>query len=540
VCVQSGGDSHMAAAVGNLLAARGRAGGLLDTPYWRPRTPAAKPIEIGTRIGAYKIVRELKGGGMGIVYQVVRADEVFHRVSALKMVRPEYNSAALWERFRKEREILAKLDHPNIARIVDGGATPEGLPYLVMDFVDGVPIDAFCAQNGLSRSQRLTVFTQVCGAVQYLQDHDVVHADLKPSNILVTNDGVVKILDFGIANVMRSSSQGAGGSTLPLLTPGYASPEQLRGEEIGAESDIYSLGVVLYELLTGTRPYATAGMAATALLRMIESGPAPKPSAAPGDNPVDAELDAIVLRAMHKDADSRYRSGGGLREDIKNYLHQCPVSALDGNAFYRGRKFIQRKLTALSVCTALAALTGLNVWQAAELGRRKRAADLEEKKARVILERAAQTAGRLKPESISGHKAGAPEGVDLSQFRQSQLLEVHNIGEAYRTSFAEAVRLWPGMTASRRNLIDQGQRYLHQAEGFVRGDPALSEQVAMAWLWIAEIEGGPNNANLHDQAGAAKSIREAERVIANSSTPRAQLLLRAVQDTAKAIDKGSP
>jgi serine/threonine protein kinase len=550
VFAESGGDPEMVDAVSRLLSARNRADGLLDTPAARIQPlPAAGP-RVGSVIGSYKILRELGSGGMGIVYQVVRADEVFHRVSALKVVRPEFAGASLLARFRKERQILAQLDHPNIARIVDGGSTQAGLPYFVMDFVDGQPINVFCSQNLLTVIQRLAIFRQVCAAAQYLHDNRIVHSDLKPSNILVGADGIVKILDFGIASVLwpTGSSQNVQ-PPLPLMTPGYASPEQLRGGDIGPVSDVYSLGVVLFELLTGTRPYPSDGLRAADLLTAIETTPPRPPSSAataraaafPGEwaavqKSIRGELDSIVLRAIHKNPAARYQSGSSLSNDIENYLHGLPVSAVDGNWLYRGRKFVHRNLKTVLTTAALLALAGLNLWQANEIQKREKLSrDHQNAVVRVQAQKMRDAENRGK--TLAGMKASGhnPTRADLDSLRQAQLVEVNQLGEAYRTSFSESVRLWPGMTPARRNLLDQADIYLHRAEAIVADDQAAREQLALAWLWVAKIEGDPGVPNLHDRNSASASIREAERVIEMDDSPQAQRLLQSIKNTRNLI-----
>ena len=217
----------------------------------------------GRRLGAYRITREIGHGGMGSVYLAARADDVFHKEVAIKIVRMGVANADLLRRFHQEREILASLDHPAIARVIDGGSTEDGLPYLVMDYVDGRPIDAWCDEHRLNVSERLTLFRAVCAAVQHAHQRLVLHRDIKPAHILVTVNGDVKLLDFGIAKLFADDGLAR---TLPetetakrIMTPEYASPEQVRGDAVHTASDVYALGVVLYELLTGRWPYGTRG-----------------------------------------------------------------------------------------------------------------------------------------------------------------------------------------------------------------------------------------------------------------------------------------
>ncbi len=209
---------------------------------------------IGRRIGVYKITEEIGRGGMGEVYRASRIDGLYDKQVAIKLVRVGLDSASLFDRFRHERQILASLDHPNIARLYDGGTTEDGIPYLVMELIEGTPIDVYCEDRSLGTVERLKLFLEVCGAVQYAHQRLVIHRDIKPSNILVTDDGVPKLLDFGIAKIIGPSLS-IEATRLHPLTPEYASPEQIRGDAITTATDVYSLGVVLYKLLTGRQPY---------------------------------------------------------------------------------------------------------------------------------------------------------------------------------------------------------------------------------------------------------------------------------------------
>ena len=242
--------------------------------------PEAPKLE-GRRVGGYTLIRETGRGGTGVVYLAERSDDTFRRQAAVKLVLPPANSHAVISRFQQEREILASLDHPNIAKLLDAGVTEEGWPFFIMEFVDGQPIDRWCDQRKLTVSQRLELFGGVVDAVQFAHRHLVVHRDLKPGNIFVTNDGIVKLLDFGIAKVLAPSQPGEAPETLTLagmMTPEYASPEQLNGTAITTLSDVYSLGVVLYELLTGHRPYRLVSAAVHEMVRVISEVEPIRPS----------------------------------------------------------------------------------------------------------------------------------------------------------------------------------------------------------------------------------------------------------------------
>jgi eukaryotic-like serine/threonine-protein kinase len=354
-----------------------------NVPTWldRPAVDAVRPLVApelpqveGRHLSGYTLIREIGRGGMGAVYLAERSDETFHRRAAIKLVLPPANSAAVIARFQQEREILASLDHPNIAKLLDAGVTEEGWPYFVMEFVDGQPIHRWCDQRKLNISQRLELFRGVIDAVRYAHQHLVVHRDLKPSNIFVTNDGVVKLLDFGIAKVLAASIPGEALETLTLagmMTPEYASPEQVNGTAITTLSDVYSLGVVLYELLTGHRPYRLLSAAMHELARVIAEVEPARPSdvvaisepasgrdrTAITPDMVSAvregepnrlrkrlagDLDSILLMALRKEPARRYGSVESFAEDLQRHLEQRPVHAREASPWERFQNFRRR------------------------------------------------------------------------------------------------------------------------------------------------------------------------------------------------------
>src|SRR5688572_23420620 len=255
------GDAELQAELERLLEGHAQASAFVGNAIAGIEHVAAA-LPDGCQIGVYRIVRELGRGGMGTVYLAERCDAQFDMRVAIKLIKRGMDSDAVLQRFRHERQILAGLDHPNIARLLDGGTTGDGLPYFVMEHVDGEPIDEYCRTHQLSLDQRLRLFRQVCAAVAYAHQHLVVHRDIKPSNILVTSDGVPKLLDFGIARLLDTHDDAPTMVTVfgaQAMTPQYASPEQLRGERVTTVSDVYALGVLLYELLTGARPYELTG-----------------------------------------------------------------------------------------------------------------------------------------------------------------------------------------------------------------------------------------------------------------------------------------
>ena len=306
----------------------------------------------GRMLGNYCIEERIAAGGMGVVFLARRSDAQFERKAAVKLLNNPLATDDARRRFRAERQILADLNHPHIAQLLDGGTTDEGIPYLVMEYIEGMPIDEYCKRNDLTIAQRLRLFVQVCAAVQYSHQHLIVHRDIKSSNILVTADGVPKLLDFGIAKLLDTPAGQAADMTVAdarLLTPRNASPEQVRGSTITTASDIYSLGVLLYELLTEKQPYKVSNVTPLDLQRAIcETMPEP-PSRSRRE--LAGDLDVIVLTAMRKEPERRYATARQLADDIESHLEHRPITAHADSMRYRTGKFLQRH--AWSAATAL-------------------------------------------------------------------------------------------------------------------------------------------------------------------------------------------
>jgi eukaryotic-like serine/threonine-protein kinase len=253
------GDIELRQEVESLLRSHQEAGSVfLEKPAADLKAALAGAAEHGSRagrrVGVYRLIEQIGEGGMGEVYRAERADGMYDKQVAIKFVRVGFDTKAVLERFRHERQVLASLDHPNIARLLDGGTTEEGVPYLVMELIEGIPFDQYCDSQKLNVTERLKLFLQVCSAVQYAHQHLVIHRDIKPGNILVTKEGIPKLLDFGIAKILDPAA-GSQATAINPMTPEYASPEQVRGEPITTSTDVYSLGVVLYQLLSGRSPY---------------------------------------------------------------------------------------------------------------------------------------------------------------------------------------------------------------------------------------------------------------------------------------------
>lgn len=373
---------------------------------------------IGRRIGAYRIRREIGHGGMGTVYLAVRDDDAYQKEVAIKLVWPGWNRDEMMRRFLRERRILARLEHPHIARLLDGGTTEEGWPYVVMEYVDGQPINEYCDAHNLPISVRLKLFSRVCEAVEYAHQQHVIHRDLKPGNLLVTADGTVKLLDFGIAKLIdpeiapgRETQTRTG---LRAMTPEYASPEQVRGETVTARSDVYSLGVLLYELLTGIRPYQINSRLLPEAVRIIcETEPA-RPSTAAATrrrgnittqeeegsaasrkdtqgfgnvaaSQLKGDLDNIILLALRKDAAQRYGSAAELRADIERHLNGEAVQARGASWFYRAGRFLRRHRVAAANVMLIGLLFGGGLFYLVRQTRLARAQAQQQRRARYAV-----------------------------------------------------------------------------------------------------------------------------------------------------------
>jgi serine/threonine-protein kinase len=397
------GDPRLRAEVLSLLSSLDSHAAFLEPNEPLPSAAAEADARIGSSIGPYRIEGVIGHGGMGAVYRAVRADGQFDKEVAVKFVRRGPWPSLLAERFDRERRTLARLNHPNIAGLIDGGTTPEGIPYIVLELVHGVPVDEFCDGNRLNVRKRVELFLKVCDAVEYAHRNLIVHRDLKPGNILVTPEGTPKLLDFGIAELIgEETDAGASQVSRSFTTPEYASPEQLRGEAITTTSDVYSLGVLLYRLLAGSRPYSLQGIPRSEVARYVGSLVLTAPSdrvsrPRPGEDAVGADeqqpaqrravrrqlagdLDAVVAKALNRNPQERYASADRLADDLRRYLAGLPVRARRGGPGYRLSKFVRRHATGVAAGTLVLVSLGAGVlgtlWQAREA--RKEATKAEE------------------------------------------------------------------------------------------------------------------------------------------------------------------
>ena len=467
---------------------------------------------IGKTIDSYKILEEIGAGGMGTVYLASRTDESFDKKVAIKLIKRGMDTAAVLKRFVMERRILAQLENPHIASLLDGGSTDDGLPYFVMEYIEGEPITKFCDSHQYSMQERLELFRKVCSAISYAHQNLVVHRDIKPSNILVTKDGTPKLLDFGIAKLLHPDwsleTNEATATMFRLMTPEYASPEQIRGLPITTSSDVYSLGVVLYELLSGERPFKIESrlhedVAQIILteepvkpsecgLRIAERGFKKKNEATDENrnpktdeqnkirNPQSAirnfkgDLDNIILKALRKEPTRRYQSVQEFSEDIRRHLAGLPVSAMADTIFYRVGKFIKRHRISVfaGLFMFLSLLTGISaaIWQAVEA--RKERAKAEQ---------------RFK---------------DVRKLTNSFLFEFH-----------DAVKDLQGATPAREMTVKKALEYLDILAREQSNDTSLQFELATAYSKVGNIQGYPGASNLGDTAGAVASYRKAIEIL---------------------------
>ncbi|HEX4946561.1 MAG TPA: serine/threonine-protein kinase [Blastocatellia bacterium] len=501
-----GDDAELRQEVESLLASHDEAGEFIETPAAAAVTlsysdaPSASSA-VGQRIGPYQILREIGHGGMGAVYLATRADDQYKKRVAIKLVRHGMGSDFIVRRFRHERQILASLDHPNIARLLDGGTTEDGAPYFVMEYIKGLPMDEYCDRQQLTTAERLQLFRTVCAAVQYAHQNLVVHRDLKPSNILITSDGTVKLLDFGIAKLLNPELVGeeidATMTGMRLMTPGYASPEQVRAEPITTASDVYSLGVILYELLTGHRPYHVSARPPHEVARVICESQPTKPSDVVIKTEVintsdgtttsitpemvsrtregqpdrlrrrlSGDLDNIVLMAMRKEPQRRYTSVSQLAEDLRRHLEGLPVIAREDTFGYRTGKFVMRHKAGVAAAAliTIALIGGMatTLWQARKAERRFN---------------------------------------DVRKLANSFLFEFH-----------DAIEKLPGSTPARALVVKRALEYLDSLAQEASNDSTLQQELAAAYDKVGHIQGNPYSANLGDIDGALQSYQKARAI----------------------------
>lgn len=504
-----------------------------------------KDTVFGQKFGVYEVVRELGYGGMGAVYLATRTDGKFDQKVALKLLKREMNTSALRRRFKQEREILASLEHPNIARLLDAGTTEDNIPYIAMEYVEGLPVDEFCNKNKLDLDQRLDLFREVCSAVDFAHRNLVVHRDLKPSNILVTEDGNPKLLDFGISKILSTEYEQINSATitkLGVMTPSYASPEQLQNKSVTTATDIYSLGIILYELLSGHRPFENKENDLKEIYKaVIETDPPPPSSIwdfgfrisdfsksnsenttiqlesnitdklklqtnpqSPIQNPksLSGDLDNIILKALRKEPERRYLSAENFSEDIKRYLKGLPVTARPNTFSYRAEKFFKRnKASVIAGFLIILAIVGgivATFWQA-------RVAKAERAKA------------------------------------EKRFNDVRKLANSYLFDIFPEIEDLEGSIKAREKILKTALEYLDSLSQEAEGDAELQLELATAYEKIGEVQGAVSIPNLGDiNAGLisyekARKLRESVFAAKPNEPKNKEALSRNYQTTAQTL-----
>ncbi len=480
----SAGDAVLRAEVESLLRFEAAAGRFIEQPavqldaaHWA--TAEAAGLAPGAMLGEHRIIERLGEGGMGDVY--LAEDTSLGRKVAIKVLKRGL-SADGFRQFLREERILAALNDPHIARLYGGAMTPDGQPYFVMEYVEGNDLDEYCALHGLDLRGRLALFRQVCAAVNYAHQHLVIHRDLKPANIRVTPEGEPMLLDFGIAKLLDPEGSGEPAQTVtmaPVMTPEYASPEQLRNEPVTTASDIYSLGVVLFELLTGKRPFRVKSQRVGDLVRAITETEAPRPSAVAPDRrrELAGDLDNIVRMAMRLEPERRYRSAAEFADDIRRHLEGLPVIARKETAGYVAAKFIQRNKVGV-IAAALVALSLIGGMIATFAQAR----------------RAERERGRAERRFD-----------EVRRLANSLMFEIH-----------DSVQNLAGSTPTRKLIVGRSLEYLDILAAEAAGNEALQRDLATAYEKVGDIQGNPYNPNLGDTDGALASYRKAEAIRAGA------------------------
>jgi serine/threonine protein kinase len=430
---------------------------------------------IGSRMGPYRITGFLGRGGMGAVYRAVRDDAAFEKEVAIKLLRGGMDSRSVLRRFEQERQILARLEHPHIARLLDGGTGSNGMPFLVMEFVEnGITVTQHCKDAALGLEKRLLLFLDICSAVGYAHQNLIVHRDLKPGNILVDKSGSVKLLDFGIARVLsETADQTMTVAGAQMLTPEYASPEQVRGEPVTTATDVYSLGIVLYELLTGRKAQAIEETSIAGIARAVcDTAPMRPSQAARNDGPVRSrqlrgDLDNIILKALHKDHERRYPSVEQFAGDIRSHLQGLPVKARPDSFRYRTSKFLGRNRLSVVLGAAavfLLAASSFLLWRQAEATKRR--------------------------------------------FEQ-----VRHLSNSFLFEFHDAVEFLPGSTRARQLVVQKGLQYLEALAQDSGSDSQLAREIGIGYGRVGDVQGDPLRSNIGDSKGALESYRKSVQLL---------------------------
>jgi eukaryotic-like serine/threonine-protein kinase len=461
-----------------------------------PSAAAGAAVGEGGRIGPYRLLHRLGQGGMGEVWLAERADASYSKQVAIKLIATFLGNREAVDWFRRERQALARLEHPHIARLLDGGETADGRPFLVMEYVDGVPIDLYA--DGLPVDRVIALFLQVCAAIEHAHRALIVHRDIKPANVLVAGEGEAKLLDFGIAKDMDRVDPNADGDSrtqTQAFTLHYASPEQMDGRPITVASDVYSLGALLYRLLSGHVPYAQS-VSALGLLRAIETGEPDKPSRAilaPSrsswseierrriSRQLQGDLDDIALKCLRREPERRYGSARELADDLRRHLAHEPVLARRGSVGYRASRWLRRNWLAFGAATAVLVALGGGLW-----------------------------ATHWQAQVAERERALAQKRFDLSRTMVKDVL----------FDFQDRLASVPGTIEARRQLVDRTKTYLQQLGADAQDDPGLLADLSLVERRLGDISGNPLKPNIGDTVAARQHFQRAEELIRRANALR--------------------
>ncbi len=522
----AGGDEELIALVERMLDADRQGGGTIEDAIGVAAAAAYAGSGAPERLGAYRILRQLGAGGMGAVFLAERADDQYHKQVAIKVMRHELASSASRERFLQERQILANLDHPYIARLIDGGEAPDGRPYLVLDYVEGPPVTEYVARHELALPAICLLFIKVCEAVAYAHQNLIVHRDLKPGNILVVEDGTPKLLDFGIAKLIgEERGQMTTQAPFGLMTPQYASPEQVRGEPITTATDVYALGAIFYEMIAGQPACRLEGRNASELLRAITEETVEKPSRV-STNRVSADLDNIVLKAMEKDPRRRYGTAAQLAEDVQSFLEGRPVAARGRSLPYLAAKFVKRHwvpaAAAAVIAVTLAGAAILSRRQAVEAGRARAEAIVERDRAAISATEAERMrtlavaerdrAGRAAAEATEQRRLAEQRASEAASSRakaDERFGQLRQLVHKFLFEIDQAIENLAGATSARQTLVKTALQYLDAMSKEAIPDEELRRDLSTAYERVGDLQGNPAKPNLGDFKGALASYEKA-------------------------------
>ena len=520
-------DSEMARELERLFAAQARSTSFLDrsavasfgdaSDWERPAHSRA-----GEQIGAYRLEEELGRGGMGVVYRAVRADGSFEKRVALKILRNDRIDNLFLNRFHQERRILAQLSHPHIASILDAGVTSDGDPWFAMDFVDGMPVTTYCATHPLTLARKLDLFLQICSAVQHAHRNLTVHCDLKPGNILVTGAGVVKLLDFGIARLIQPfPEQPQATLTVVILTPEYTSPEQIRHEPVTTAADIFALGILLYEMVSGTHPFVGHGRLPHEVMRSICDDDPPPPSSVTRQDArqIRGEVDTIALTALRKQPSWRYASVEQLADDVARYQRGWPVLARGNSLTYRLGKFVRRQWLPLTATAAVIVLliAGIMVTtQEAQVADRARhAADqarIQAERERASADRQrhlAEQAEHLATDQRALADLRAKEAESERRKEQERYRELRTLSSSVLFDLYDGVRDLAGSTTARKLIVSKVQHQLELLNAAGTSDIGLQRDLAASYERMGELGVDPRHPDKKDAGAAVDAYQRA-------------------------------